>query len=98
MLGHAAGDQLLVAVGIRLSNVIRAVDTVGRLGGVEFVILVEGASLAPGAEAVAQRVLDVDATVRRLKALKDIGVHLAIDDFGIGTRHSPTSVNSPSTS
>jgi len=58
-LGHDAGDQLLVGVGVRLSNVLREADTVGRLGGDEFVILAEGASLAPGAEAVAERILDV---------------------------------------
>jgi diguanylate cyclase (GGDEF)-like protein len=58
-LGHDAGDQLLVGVGVRLSNVLREADTVGRLGGDEFVILAEGASLAPGAEAVAERIIDV---------------------------------------
>jgi diguanylate cyclase (GGDEF)-like protein len=61
-LGHDAGDQLLVGVGVRLSNVLREGDTVGRLGGDEFVILAEGASLAPGAEAVAERILDVMKT------------------------------------
>jgi diguanylate cyclase (GGDEF)-like protein len=61
-LGHAAGDQLLVKVGERLSSVLRQVDTVGRLGGDEFVVLAEGPALAPGAEAVAQRVLDVLST------------------------------------
>ncbi len=58
-LGHAAGDQLLMQVGERLSGVLREVDTVGRLGGDEFVILAQGSALAPGAEEVAQRVLDV---------------------------------------
>jgi diguanylate cyclase (GGDEF)-like protein len=58
-LGHDAGDQLLVAVGARLTNALRNADTVGRLGGDEFVILVEGDSLALGAQAVAERILDV---------------------------------------
>jgi diguanylate cyclase (GGDEF)-like protein len=57
-LGHDAGDQLLVGVGMRLSNMLRSADTVGRLGGDEFVILAEGDSLAPGAETVAERILD----------------------------------------
>jgi diguanylate cyclase (GGDEF)-like protein len=58
-LGHGAGDQLLKAVGHRLSAAIRANDTVGRLGGDEFVVLSEGTSLDGGPELVAARLLDV---------------------------------------
>jgi diguanylate cyclase (GGDEF)-like protein len=58
-LGHDAGDQLLIAVGNRLSSALREVDTVGRLGGDEFVVLLEGASLGAGVQAVADRILGV---------------------------------------
>ena len=58
-LGHDAGDQLLLGVGTRLAGALREVDTVGRLGGDEFVVLLEGASLEAGAQAVADRILDV---------------------------------------
>jgi diguanylate cyclase (GGDEF)-like protein len=58
-LGHAIGDELLVAVGQRLCSSLRDGDTVGRLGGDEFVVLAEGTSLVDGAVAVADRVLDV---------------------------------------
>jgi diguanylate cyclase (GGDEF)-like protein len=61
-LGHAAGDQLLARVAARLVSAIRQEDTVGRLGGDEFVVLAEGASLAAGAEMVAERILEVMAT------------------------------------
>ena len=57
-LGHEAGDQLLAEVATRLTGILREADTVGRLGGDEFVVLVEGASLVAGAEAVADRILD----------------------------------------
>jgi diguanylate cyclase (GGDEF)-like protein len=61
-LGHAAGDQLLAGVAARLVSATRQEDSVGRLGGDEFVVLAEGASLAAGAEMVAERILDVMAT------------------------------------
>ena len=56
-MGHRAGDELLIAVGARLTGALREGDSVGRIGGDEFVILAEGASLAHGAGAVADRIL-----------------------------------------
>ena len=39
--GHLTGDQLLIEVGRRLSNVARQSDTVARLGGDEFAVLAQ---------------------------------------------------------
>jgi diguanylate cyclase len=52
-LGHAAGDQLLQEVGKRLLGLVRSVDTVARIGGDEFVLLVTAVKQAKDAEKVA---------------------------------------------
>ncbi|MET0704187.1 MAG: EAL domain-containing protein [Mycobacterium sp.] len=51
--GHAAGDELLCAVGERLQRCVGAADTLARIGGDEFAILIEGKHEAP--EVVADR-------------------------------------------
>jgi diguanylate cyclase (GGDEF)-like protein len=56
--GHAAGDQLLVAVSNRLSAAVRAEDTVARLGGDEFAVLLDGMETEEDMYAVADRLLE----------------------------------------
>jgi diguanylate cyclase (GGDEF)-like protein len=58
-LGHEAGDQLLVAVAGRLRSTLRDADTIGRMGGDEFVVLIDGGDLAVTPYLVAERLIDV---------------------------------------
>lgn len=55
--GHDAGDQVLIDSGRRLVQQVRAVDTVGRIGGDEFIILMSGIKSADDAEVVAAKII-----------------------------------------
>jgi diguanylate cyclase (GGDEF)-like protein/PAS domain S-box-containing protein len=57
-LGHAAGDELLVAVAKRIDACLRGGDTAARLGGDEFAILLEDVDDPAEAAGVADRVLE----------------------------------------
>lgn len=57
-LGHAVGDQVLVAVAQRLGQCLRPGDYLIRFGGDEFVALLDDLACLEDAEQVAQRMLD----------------------------------------
>ncbi len=54
--GHAAGDQLLIAVANRLLQCLRDTDTCARMGGDEFVLVLEDLSLPSDGSRLAGRV------------------------------------------
>jgi len=57
-LGHPIGDELLKAVGRRLSNCVRAGDTVARLGGDEFAVIQQGLDSVEAAGVLAERIVE----------------------------------------
>jgi len=57
-LGHAAGDQLLISVADRISDTIREGDIVARVGGDEFVVVLDPVADGIQAQSVARRVRD----------------------------------------
>jgi diguanylate cyclase (GGDEF)-like protein len=54
--GHGIGDAVLKQFASRLNDSVRATDTVARLAGDEFVIILEGLSLREEAERVARKI------------------------------------------
>ncbi len=56
-LGRDQGDALLKATAERLQKCMREVDTVARLGGVEFTVLLEGITCQADVEIVAKRII-----------------------------------------
>jgi diguanylate cyclase (GGDEF)-like protein/PAS domain S-box-containing protein len=57
-LGHSVGDRLLQAVAARLLGCTRAADTVARIGGDEFVVLLGDVERPESARHVAQKLLE----------------------------------------
>jgi diguanylate cyclase (GGDEF)-like protein/PAS domain S-box-containing protein len=57
-LGHGVGDQLLLAVGDRLTSLLRKGDTVARMGGDEFLLLLPELARVEDAAKVAQKILE----------------------------------------
>ncbi len=56
-LGHFAGDQLLCQVASRIQRSVRKTDTVARIGGDEFVVLLPDLDSPEQSESIAQKII-----------------------------------------
>ncbi|MGZ8229075.1 MAG: putative bifunctional diguanylate cyclase/phosphodiesterase [Burkholderiales bacterium] len=84
-LGHAAGDQLLVAVGARVQACLREADSAARLGGDEFLVLLPDVAHEVDIERIADRLLQAVAEPQELRGHKvavkcSIGIALYPDN------------------
>jgi diguanylate cyclase (GGDEF)-like protein/PAS domain S-box-containing protein len=66
-LGHAIGDELLVEVSRRIADCIRKSDTVSRLGGDEFTVILEDIHSSEDAAQVAQQIIASISSEIRIK-------------------------------
>jgi diguanylate cyclase (GGDEF)-like protein len=65
-LGHRAGDQLIKEVARRLAGIARSTDTVGRLGGDEFLFIMDRLAKREDAQLIARRAVKALQTPIRL--------------------------------
>ncbi len=82
VLGHAAGDAVLLEIADRLRLCVRPQDTVARFGGDEFALLVDETGVEDEMEKVAMRLQDEVCRVIRLQGAEarvsaSIGIALA---------------------
>jgi len=80
--GHDAGDALLVALAQRLQAHTREADTVARMGGDEFVVLVDGPADAAQIAAIAQKLLhSVQQPVQWRGHTLQVGASIGISQY-----------------
>jgi diguanylate cyclase (GGDEF)-like protein/hemerythrin-like metal-binding protein/PAS domain S-box-containing protein len=85
-LGHDAGDQVLKVVAKRLTQTLRGADTVARIGGDEFVLLLSDLAQPQEATCLLERVLrevsqPIDLPTQQVQVGISIGVTLYPNDF-----------------
>jgi len=80
-LGHTAGDELLQGVAARIRQQVRASDTVARIGGDEFTVILPDLARREEAETVARKILAALAAPFQLGSQKQsvrIGTSIGI--------------------
>ncbi|MEW8205403.1 MAG: EAL domain-containing protein [Candidatus Thiodiazotropha taylori] len=84
-LGHLVGDELLKVVAERLTSLMRSSDTVARLSGDEFAILIEGINSREDLEPLAVKILNaikqpINIADNELRVSASIGIAVAPHD------------------
>jgi diguanylate cyclase (GGDEF)-like protein len=88
-LGHATGDELLRQVAARLRSTVRPGDTVGRLSGDEFAVILPGLTEIEDAAGLAARITDCFAEPFRLDGTDvRIGTSVGLSATRAGSRRT----------
>ncbi len=73
-LGHRSGDMVLNEVARRLQGVVRSIDTVARVGGDEFVLVISPSSARADAEDISKR---ANEALRMPIRIDDVDLHVS---------------------
>ena len=90
-LGHAMGDELLVAAAGRLTTCVRPGDTIARLGGDEFAVLVEDVDSMDDVVVVAERIANALRTPFRV-GNRDVFISVSVGIAAVSLGDTPDDV------
>lgn len=77
--GHAEGDKLLLEIARRMQTAIRANDTVGRIGGDEFILLLSNLENIDEYQIVLQRLIDeINKPIQISNAQVQVGASIGV--------------------
>ena len=99
-LGHTAGDELLKAVATRIRHQLRESDTVARVGGDEFTVILPAITGREEAETVARKIIAALAVPFQLGSRKqsvDIGISIGIAVYPADARDADALVRAADT-
>ncbi|MBW7948743.1 MAG: EAL domain-containing protein [Pseudorhodoplanes sp.] len=88
-LGHHFGDELLKAAALRLRSIVKACDTVARMGGDEFVVVQTGIRRMQQTTALAQRICEA------MRQPFDLEGHTVVVEVSIGISLAPGDGQAP---
>jgi len=80
-MGHAMGDQVLITIGARLQESLRSTDTVARMGGDEFTVLLTGLNSPEEAQKIASHLV---SKISEPMVLQGIRVEVSVS-VGVAT-------------
>jgi diguanylate cyclase (GGDEF)-like protein len=80
--GHAAGDQVLRDVALRLQDTVRSSDLVGRIGGDEFALIIEGIESQSDVGVLADKIAEaIEAPIELNGAPIRVGASIGVAFF-----------------
>ncbi|KWT95111.1 sensor domain-containing diguanylate cyclase [Candidatus Magnetominusculus xianensis] len=90
-LGHHAGDILLKETAKRLTNCVRHVDTVARMGGDEFNIILSKVHERSDVQSVAEKIIDTISVPFYIEGMEcSIGVSIGISMYPMDSSETAT--------